>query len=47
MNIGDTIIIHDKAYTVWLIEGTVYHLIADDWEGRCYVEQTLLNLEEW
>lgn len=46
MSIGDTIIIQGKTYTVWLIEGIVHHVIADDGEGRCYVEQTLLNLEE-
>ncbi len=45
MNIGDTIVIHDITYTIWLIEGTIYHLLDADNNGRCYVEPVLLTLD--
>ena len=45
MNIGDTIVIKDVTYTVWLIENSVYHLVDEDGNGRCYIEPALLTLE--
>jgi hypothetical protein len=45
MGIGDTIELYGVIYTVWLIEGNIYHLIDDDGNGRCYVQEFLLTLD--
>jgi hypothetical protein len=45
MNIGDTIVLNGITYTVWLIEGNIYHLEDADGNGRCYVESALLTLD--
>ena len=45
MNVGDTIVLYDTLYTVWLVEGNIYHLIDADGNGRCYVESVLLTLD--
>ena len=45
MNVGDTIILYDIVYTVWLKEGNICHLIDADGNGRCYIESILVTLD--
>jgi hypothetical protein len=45
-NIGDKFTINSKEYTIWLIDGQVYHLIDIEGNGLCCEEEYItINAE--